>query len=581
MPTILGITMSHHSSACLLRDGELVAAVAEERLDRVKFSAAFPQRSIRWVLEAGAVNPTEIDRVAFGTKSEVFDSNRAQHKEYRWLTRLVQAAARLLPFWFIGASVWRVLYVGLVGRYRKRRMLRDWGAFFDQLGIDRDKIVYYEHQPCHAATAYYLKPWSGRTLVFTLDGQGDGLSATISIGDGGALQRAVAISSIHSLGGLYAQTTRFLGMKPWQHEYKVMGLAPHADRKLAQSSADYFDRLYQVRGVRIVNRCGAVSGGLVRKFNREIPNQRFDSVAFGVQQVTERVLVEWVTNAIRHFGIDSIACAGGVFQNVKANQKLSELPEVKRFFVFPAPGDESISIGAALLGYVEVCRRQGIEPRFAPLKSMYLGPSHDQRFDAFAAGLDPQRYRAEQHRDIHKVVADLLASGEIVARCSGRMEFGPRALGNRSLLADPSNLLVVQRLNRMIKCRDFWMPFAPSMLDSAVAEYLENPRARAAPYMILTFDTKPESRHRIVAGTHLGDHTTRPQILERDWNPGYYDLIQEFRERTGIGAVLNTSFNLHGDPIVDSPEDALHVLEHSGLTHLALGDWLITKLGGG
>ena len=578
MPTVLGITMSHHSSACVLKDGELVAAVAEERLDRVKFSAAFPQRSIRWVLEASGVRPQEIDVVAFGTKSEIFDSNRAQEREYRLLTRLVEVAARLLPLSFIGAALWRVLYVNLVGWWRKHCMLRDWGGFFDQLGIGRDKIVYYEHQPCHAATAHYLKPWSGRTLVFTLDGQGDGLSATISVGEGSELKQVVAISSIHSLGGLYAQTTRFLGMKPWQHEYKVMGLAPHADRKLAARSAAYFDRLYQVRGVRIINRCGAVSHGLVGKFNREIPNHRFDCVAFGVQQVIERVLVEWVTNAMRHFGIDRIACAGGVFQNVKANQKLAELPEVKDFFVFPAPGDESISIGAALLGHAEHCRSRGLEPRIAPLKTMYLGPSHDPRHDAFAAGLDPLRYRAEKQRDIHKVVADLLASGEIVARCSGPMEFGPRALGNRSLLADPSNLLVVQRLNALIKCRDFWMPFAPTVLAEAASDYLENPRNWPAPYMILTFDTKPETRHRIVAATHLGDHTTRPQILERDRNPGFYDLIQEFRERTGIGVVLNTSFNLHGEPIVDTPEDALHVLEHSGLTHLALGDWLITKL---
>jgi len=264
---------------------------------------------------------------------------------------------------------------------------------------------------------------------------------------------------------------------------------------------------------------------------------------------------------------------------VKANMLIAEEDWLGELFVFPSCGDESNAVGAAYLGYLDLCTesRRAASPR--PFGPAYLGPDvKDAEIEDVIRRRDlAGRYRVSEHAAIEEKIADLLVSDGVVARCAGRMEFGARALGNRSILANPSDHRVVDVINRMIKSRDFWMPFAPTILREREADYLLNPRGLASPYMMLAFPTNAKGRDQIVAAIHPQDGTARAHILDETWNPPYYRVIREFERRTGIGAVLNTSFNLHGEPLVGSAEDAVDTFERSGLPHLALGHWLISK----
>jgi len=293
-----------------------------------------------------------------------------------------------------------------------------------------------------------------------------------------------------------------------------------------------------------------------------------------VQKFTEAVLLEWVRNCIRETGLHRLALGGGVFMNVKANKLIMELPEVQELFVYPSCGDETNAIGAAYSVYAE----KAGTAKMTPLQDLYWGPEFSD--EEVEQALRRFRFRTPVRygRDvpIEPRVARLLAGGNIVARYKGREEFGARSLGNRSILADPRNTNVVREINEAIKARDFWMPFCPSVLAERSADYLVNPKGVRAPYMILSFDTTGGGSE-LRAGIHPFDRTARPQEVSAEWNPDYHALIKEFERLTGVGAVLNTSFNLHGFPIVSRPEDALDVLDRSGLRHLAIGNWLVSK----
>ena len=262
--------------------------------------------------------------------------------------------------------------------------------------------------------------------------------------------------------------------------------------------------------------------------------------------------------------------------NVKANQLIAELPEVKSIYIVPSCGDESTSFGAAFWAYQKYADVEKYP--IVPLKDLYLGTEYSDR--EISQELKKVRYRSlkiEKKADIEKTVAGLLAKNKIVARFKGRAEWGARALGNRSIIANPSSFNVIKEINDQIKSRDFWMPFAPSIKLERLEKYVTNPKKIKVPYMIMTLDSTDLGKKELVAAMHPYDGTLRPQAVERDWNPGYWRLIDEFEKLTGIGGVLNTSFNLHGFPIVQTPEDALYVLEHSGLKYLAIGSYLVSK----
>jgi len=308
--------------------------------------------------------------------------------------------------------------------------------------------------------------------------------------------------------------------------------------------------------------------------SRLIRRKRFDHVAAGAQLFIEQFLTKWVQNCIHGSGISRVALSGGVFMNVKANKRILELPEVEELFVFPSCGDETNAIGSAWLLY-----GQEFQEMPQPLSHLYLGLQHSaNQIDAAIRDFHfTHPVTIEEAPDIERRVAELLSNGKIVARYKGRCEFGARALGNRSILANAARPEAVRTINEMIKCRDFWMPFAPSVLAERSNDYFRKPKPMPAPHMIMTFDTREEKRTAIAAAVHPYDFTGRPQEVSENENPDYYHLLKHFEELTGEGIILNTSFNLHGEPVVCSPQDALRVFDLSGLEHLALGQILLTK----
>ena len=303
--------------------------------------------------------------------------------------------------------------------------------------------------------------------------------------------------------------------------------------------------------------------------------QRFDVIAATMQQFVEDVALQWIRNCIAETKIRHLALAGGLFMNVKLNQKILAFPEVDSLYVMPSAGDESTPIGACYWGATQ----EGVSPKtFEPLCDLYLGPTYDNHaIDEAVRALAKNGVEIQTPESIEDAVAELLAQGEIIAWYQGREEFGARALGHRSILADPSRLEGISELNKAIKNRDFWMPFAGSMTDVQAARVLVNPKQHIAPYMVITFDIQ-EHADDFRATTHPYDETIRPQVVKKEWNPSYYQIIELFEKKTGKhGGILNTSFNLHGYPIVSSPADALEVFEKSGLRYLAIGSYLISK----
>jgi carbamoyltransferase len=562
---ILGIHDGHNAAACLLVDGAITMAVQEERIRRVKNFAGFPAMAIRCILEDSGMRLEDVEAFALVGLEMPDQRSREQRLElYRTIGRNGDAHRR---------GCHRVSRNGNGARAARVRNALEFG-------IPEDRIHLVEHHAAHAAAAYHGHGVYDRDLlVLTNDGEGDGLCATVSIGRGGELARIASVARSDSIGNLYAVVTFLLGMVPLEHEYKLMGMAPYADedrvevvcRKLR--SLFGFEDPNPYRWTRSTT-CPDpfFSYATLRSL---FEGDRFDWICGGLQRFTEEMVLGWIGRCVDATGIHHLALSGGVFMNVKLNQRIMQMLAVENLFVFPSSGDESNSIGAAYA----VAAQTGGHERLRPIGHLYLGRSYDN--NAVRRAIDEYRFgRTVDVRvidDIEQETAELLAGGAVVARFQGREEFGARALGNRSILADPSNPDVVKTINTMVKCRDFWMPFAPSMTDRQAAGCLVNPKRIAAPYMTITFDTT-DCRSDFRAGTHPYDGTARPQVVSRDWNPRYYRLIEEFERISGRrGGVLNTSFNLHGQPLVSSPRDALEVFDCSGLEFLAMEDHLISK----
>jgi carbamoyltransferase len=411
-------------------------------------------------------------------------------------------------------------------------------------------------------------------LVITVDGAGDSLCATVSIPDGaGTLKRLATIDEKHSVGNLWAVMTALMGMVPMEHEYKLMGMAPYATGRQAEIAKQLFADAFQLDGGEWSLASGAPDMMFSYEYwRKKLEFTRFDYVCAGLQSFTEEFLTEWVRHWLKTTGRSKVRLSGGVFMNVKLNKCIGELPEVTEMFVFPSCGDETNSMGAAWAFLAERGQAESIEP----LRSMYLGPEPTRDdYDRAAKRAEGLGWQVTTPSDMADAVSQLLADGEIVARMSGREEFGARSLGNRAILADPTRSNVTRVLNRAIKSRDFWMPFAPSVMVGHADRYIDNPKGFVAPYMILAFDSLNTAE--VQAACHPEDRTIRPQVVSSESNPEYHRLLERFHERTGRGAILNTSFNLHGEPIVSSADDAIDVMQRSGLIHRALGPFLISK----
>lgn len=576
---ILGIHDGHLSTAALLVDGCITAMASEERFTRRKNQGGAPARAIAWALEHAGVRGSELDAVALATLSQPLADWESSSAQFR--RRAFQAASLLLPGAILGSNALVKPYVRL---YRRRRDWASLDAALAQNGIPPGSYAghRYEHHECHAATAYYLFPARREddpVLVVTADASGDGLCATVGIGRAGRIERLHSIPSYHSIGELYTRVTELLGMKPLDHEYKVMGLAPYAPPALAERAYRVFSRYFRpvAGGLSFENCSGAWGPRMAARLARDLAGMRFDAVAAGVQRLTEEIVAGFVLAWVRKTGVRRVAVAGGLFMNVKLNMLLAESPEIEEFFPMPSCGDESVALGAALLAHA-ACPGPGTAGReLGPLEHLYFGPGFADEPIRAALGQCGDRLAWEEAQDIEAETARCLARNEIVGRFAGRMEWGARALGNRSILADPRDLRNVRRLNAAVKKRDFWMPFAPSILEERSSDYLVNPRGRSAPFMILAFRTSAQAERDLACGLHQFDLTCRPQIVTRRANPEFHRLISEFQKLTGVGAVINTSFNLHGEPIVCSPADALRTFLESEMDALAIGKYLVRK----
>jgi carbamoyltransferase len=564
MTTTLGINDGHDAGAALVRDGKVLAAVQEERVTNIKHYSGVPAISINEVFRIAKVDPSEIDGIGLVSLIRVY----LPLKERPLKVRLFDS---LSPY--LHSKSFTKLYVKILHRFRKMKELKKALA---PLGLLDKEISFVEHHTAHASCAYRTSPWgyAEPTLVMTIDGYGDGVSASVNVGRDGEIARIAWSTHYDSPGNsYYSAITEFLGMKPWDHEYKTMGLAPYGRPDICIDKMRRIIRLNPANPMEFQNTFRSYSNSMIRKLRTVLAGERFDNIAAACQEYYEELFTAWVRNAVTKTGIRKVAFAGGNILNVKANQKVLEIQEVEDAFFYPAAGDEGTATGAALQTYYDTCQADGAKAEHCPLEDLYYGPEYDNEAIWQAIKAQDLTAIATKHGEISHVVGDLLANQNIVARFDGRLEWGPRALGNRSILADPRNQRVVRELNTAVKQRDFWMPFAPTILEERMHDYLID--ARPSRYMILAFETT-EKREEIIAAIHPQDYTARPQTLN-DWNEGYRNVIETFQSATGVGAVLNTSFNLHGYPIVGTPDLALWTFKNSGLEYLAIGDYLLKK----
>lgn len=587
---ILGLNESHVATAAVLHDGVVVACASEERFNRRKGGFGFPRQAVAYCLAEAGIESSQLDLVVIGFNNpglflhDLEDESRTGTLVFLrwfgpWVMRFLKRSSVQLP---IIDTIYEWLYAHFYKRLMWPYLRRIHFQFISQyLGIARDKIVTVDHHLAHAYAVFYSYPKEAGQdyLVIVNDGIGDDTCGDVYRVSGSQWQRLATTLNRHSLAYLYQFTTQILGLKPNEHEYKVMGLAPYASAHEVDRVYPIFKRLIWLDGLSFSSRIPTL--GYYYYLKQHLAEKRFDAIAGAAQRLTEELLVQQVREAIRTTGISRLVVAGGIYMNIKANQAIAALPEVIELQIMPSAGDESTAIGAAYWGYQKMCQPQPFVPQ--ALVDLYLGPRYSdqeivQALDA-AAVTGGQQFSVLRLEQPAAEIAKLLADGAIVARFSGRMEFGARALGNRSILANPSRPETIKIINEKIKNRDFWMPFAPVVRQERAADYLliNHKTDLAATYMMVGYETTALARRDLAAALHPADHTARPQILARENNPEYYEILEAFDALTGIGGLLNTSFNLHGEPIVCTPTDALRVFLLSGLDYLVLENYLIAK----
>jgi len=584
---ILGFHWDHQSSAALLDGKEITACVSEERYSRVKNDSRFPQEASRYCI-AAAGGSHAIDAVAIASIEKRYEYYLLNaHCTFSMADFVKEQYAFWKPWFFEGRrdlrlrdlfpehvdrgqypeSYWRVLE----DDDRRQHSFAEDGDYLvaEHFGIPAERVKRYDHHLCHARYSLHASNFhDGPVLVLTVDGYGDGANCTIFLKEGERLERQYHTLDC-TLGRYYRFITLMLGMRPLEHEYKVMGLAPYGRGKQVEQVLDILHGTLQVDGIRFVPGPNKPRESYFA-FRELFEGIRFDCIAAGLQQWVEQMLERWVGNVVKHFDVKTVVIGGGVSMNVKAMGRIAQMPWVQRFFVAGSSSDESNSIGAALC-----CAAEHGVPLKQAIRTLYLGPEAEEGTGLIQRA-EQDGYTVIRNPSTVQIV-DALGAGIVIGRCAGKMEFGQRALGNRSIIADPVNPEIVPRINAMIKSRDFWMPFAPMILDTFANEYLLNPNEVDSPYMTIAFQTTDKGFEALRAACHPADRTARAQILRREQNPIMYSILEEFWRRTGRGGLLNTSFNLHGYPIVKDVSDAYDVFSRTQLDALLTCDTLILK----
>ena len=555
----LGINYSqmHDSSACLVREGDLLFAVAEERISRVKHDARFPQNAIRACLDFARVDAQQLDEVCFGWQAPGAGF-RHDLKCY---------ASGKMPATYLN---------GLNSTLHFLSMWHQHGGakhFAQIFGDTKARVRFVGHHLAHAISAYAYSGFDDAAVV-VMDGRGAWEATSIWRGKDGKLDHVLTIPFPDSIGYFYSEFTEYLGFQRNSDEWKVMGLAPYGKPGLdLRAFIEPEAGPYKVHAKKLVSNGVAPFAEMVRRFGpRREPESEIDDrhkdVAYAVQDSCELAMMSVVKTALEKTKSRNVCLAGGVALNSKANGKIAASRLVEKIFVQPAASDDGVALGAALMPYLDSGGRLSMKP----MRHAYLGPEFDN--PTIEKALETYKLKHTRLSDPAATAAELLAQGKILGWFHGRMEFGPRALGGRSILADPRDPQMNARVNSAVKFREWWRPFAPSIKREATAEYLEG--ATDSPFMIVTAQVHPEKRAVIPAVTHV-DGSARPQTVEKEVNPLYWRLLDEFEKRTGVPVILNTSFNLRGEAIVHTPTDAIRTFFSSGMDALVIGSFLVEK----
>jgi carbamoyltransferase len=564
----LAVHVGHNAAVCIGNENGLLFAIQEERLCGEKNYWGFPRRAIDACLRHVNAKTTDVDRVVVGTKfvlhryhsrEDVVSSYDRQLTPLGWLRQAVGTTVALRAFPDHGQS--------------------DVRTYLRESGLGHAEVEFLDHHRMHAATAYYglRKSRTEPYLVLTCDGSGDGLSGSVRVWSGTEEKLIATTADMDSLGTIYALTTHAMGFTPLEHEYKLMGMAPYTSKKHGEEAAKIFQAYLDLdkTGLSFQRKTTSPTYGLLTRILDDIRGQRFDNICAGLQLFTEDLLMRWVQACVRHTGVKKVLAAGGVFMNVKANKAIASLPEVEFFEAYPSCGDETLAMGALS---VSTAAQHG-DAAATPLDHFYLGDDLDDAETERAvtsSGFVFEKPKTE--KELVQKIVDALEAGHPVARCAGRMEFGARALCNRSIMADPKNQDVVRIINQMVKKRDFWMPFAPVVLEENAEKYMHINKGITSPYMMMTYDTRDNFRD-MISAVHNADLTCRAQVLQRKQNPQVAAILDGFAKKTGRHVLLNTSFNLHGFPIVRTAAEALDVFRNSGLTHIQVGSYWLKKQG--
>lgn len=593
---VLGISAFYHdSAAALIHDGEIIAAAQEERFTRKKHDPSFPKNAISYCLAEAKIGGSAIDRIVF------------YEKPFLKFERLIETYLAFAPRGFASFRKAMPLWIG-EKLFQRDLLLRDLKALDPGLG-DKAKLGFCEHHFSHAASAYYPAPFDS-ALVLTMDGVGEWTTTSAAVGQGDDLQIIKEIHFPHSLGLLYSAFTYYTGFKVNSGEYKVMGLAPYGEPKYAKLIFDHLidlkpdgsfklnlDYFSFCTGLTMVDRrFEALFGGPVRRPD-QLLEQRHMDLAASIQTVTEEVVLRLTRSLAAQTGLKHLCLAGGVALNCVANGKVLRDGRFDEIFVQPAAGDAGGALGAALAAYYDGTRRRdrkSLTKRPDAMQGAYLGPSYPQADIERRLQSAGAVYEVVDDERLIEETAAALARGQAIGWHQGRMEFGPRALGARSILADPRSPAMQKVLNLKVKYRESFRPFAPSVLRERVADWFEIDAD--SPYMLLVADVKSSHcrqmtqgeqelfgidklnvlRSDIPAVTHV-DYSARIQTVHKETNPRYHALISKFETLTGCPVLVNTSFNVRGEPIVCTPEDAFACFMGTEIDFLAIGNCILEK----
>lgn len=586
---IIGIHDGHDASVALMVDGKIIFAAQEERFSRLKGDYGFPKRAVEEMFKFSGLKPSEIDLVTVGS----FNLNpvllklkrNAQFSVADWIDEQEK-------FWkpkiFFNKKVnyWKIFrkrfkkfdkyynYKNFLKGYMNLKELKRFrferlNSISKHLKIKKNKIKFVLHEDCHKYYSFYFFPERKDGIAITSEGIGDYSNGSVSIVKKNKFYLK-AYNRENHLGHIYQYITLLLGMKPNQHEYKVMGLAPYTSNYEIEKCYKIFDKILKVKGLNIV--FDKKPKDLFYHFKEKLINCRFDGIAGALQKFLEKKLETWFVACFKKFRYRNFYFSGGVAQNIKAALYLSKNKKIKKIFVPPAAGDTTISIGACFYGAANFLKNE-----IHPINSMYLGTSLNTNEIKRLIKKKLNKKFIVKSKFSAREVALAISKGAIIGRCAGRMEFGLRSLGNRSILCDPRFSENINKINFKIKKRDFWMPFTPTILKEDFDKYIINPKKIEARFMSMAFETTNIGRNCLKAAIHPADFTARPQLLSKDDNPKYFEIIKSFKQITGVGALLNTSLNLHGLPVVRNAEDALYVFENSGLDFLILENFLLKK----